>query len=107
MESYPSSGEQADVYSWGKFSAAPAVERKKPCTQQPIQTALPDVDFDVATEVAPISNKQKGNAKPECCKSKSRTEAQLLKNIKAIACLGKPITLASSTLSLRNGWREA
>ena len=36
MERYPSSGEQADVYSWGKFSAAPAAGREKPCSQQPI-----------------------------------------------------------------------
>ena len=29
QERYLSSGEQADVYSWGKFSAAPAVNREK------------------------------------------------------------------------------
>lgn len=109
MENYPDSGEQADVYSWGKYSAAPAAEREKPCTQEPIQTAPPSVETDVATEVAPISNKQEGNAKAERCKSnrKSRTEAQLPKNIKAIASLGKPTIGASSTRSLKNGWREA
>jgi hypothetical protein len=37
----------------------------------------------------------------------NRTEAQLPKNIKVIACLGKPIIGASSTQSLKNGWREA
>jgi hypothetical protein len=46
MENYSDSGEQADVYSWGKFSAAPAAEREKSSHQQPIQTALPDVETD-------------------------------------------------------------
>ena len=63
QKSYLSSGEQADVYSWDKFSAAPAAEREKYSHQQPIQTALPSVETNVATETAPISNKLRGGAK--------------------------------------------
>ncbi len=107
QERYLSSSEQADVYSWGKFSAAPAAEREQSSHQQPIQAAPREVDFDVAIETAPVSNNQRGDAKAGRCNRKSRTEPQLPKNIKAIACLGKPIIAASSTQSLRNGWREA
>jgi hypothetical protein len=106
MESYPSSGEQADVYSWGKYPAAPAAEREKSSHQQPIQTILPDVETDVATDAASVGNKPRGDAKAERCNRFNRTEAQLPKNIKAIRCLGKPIIAASSTQSLKNGWRE-
>jgi len=83
MERYLSSGEQADVYSWGKFSAAPAAEREKSSHQQTIQTAQPLVDFDVATEPAPASNKPRGDAKAERL-GRDRTyatEPQLPKNI--------------------------
>ena len=76
MERYPDSGKQADVYSWGKFSAAPAAEREQSSHQQPIQAALPSVETDVAIEAAPVSNNQRGDAKTGRCNRKSRTEAQ-------------------------------
>lgn len=83
QEKYPSSGEQAANYSWGKFSAAPVAHTEKPFTQQPIQTALSDVEADVATEPPPISNKPLGDVKAERYKSNrfNRTEPQLPKNI--------------------------
>ena len=76
QENYSDSGEQADVYSWGKFSAAPAAEREQSSHQQPIQAALPSVETDVAIEAAPVSNNQRGDAKTGRCNRKSRTEAQ-------------------------------
>jgi hypothetical protein len=63
MESYLSSGEQADDYSWGKFSAAPAVEQEKFSKVQPIQTALPPVETVVAKGSASVSNNQPGDTK--------------------------------------------
>ena len=92
QENYPNSGEQADVYSWGKFSAAPAAEREKSSHQQPIQTILPDVETDVATEAAPISSNKRGDRHQERSRRDAegdpgrdhrfnRTEPQLPKNI--------------------------
>ncbi len=92
QERYLSSSEQADVYSRGKFSAVPAAEREKSSHQQPIQTALPLVEPDMATEAASVSSNQRGERHQERSRRDAegdpgrdhcfnRTEPQLPKNI--------------------------
>ncbi len=91
------------------------IDRQTPDLGLPKQPPTGTIASD-STDIA--QSNQSVNKYSECLKRDAeggslcdhrlnRDRSQLPKNIKAIACLGKPIIAASSTLSLRNGWREA
>lgn len=80
--------------------------------KQPPTRAIASNSTDIAQSNQPVNkysecSKRDAEGKTLSCDHRfKRDRTQLPKNIKAIACLGKPIIGANSTLNLRNGWRE-
>ena len=80
--------------------------------KQPPTGTIASNSTDIAQSNQPVDkysecSKRDAEGGSLCGHRQNRNRPQLPKNIKAIACLGKPIIAASSTQSLKNGWREA
>ena len=80
--------------------------------KQPPTGTIASNSTDIAQSNQPVDkysecSKRDAEGGSLCGHRQNRNRPQLPKNIKAIACLGKPTIGASSIQSLRNGWHEA